>query len=82
MLKVDFYFERQCVLAHRQVRYEFGNRIEESVLVIKDFQSEDLNREFNCSVRNERGFDTCRAELQEEGEECQEVNTATSCCSL
>uniref|UniRef100_UPI0037E7C1CF interleukin-1 receptor accessory protein n=1 Tax=Semicossyphus pulcher TaxID=241346 RepID=UPI0037E7C1CF len=49
-----------------QVNYDYGDRTEESILVIKDFQSEDLNREFNCSVRNERGFKTCRAQLKEE----------------
>lgn len=60
----------------------FLDRTEESVLVIKDFQSEDLNREFNCSVRNPRGFDTWRAELQEEGEECQEVSAESTYCQL
>ncbi|XP_065816358.1 interleukin-1 receptor accessory protein isoform X1 [Labrus bergylta] len=49
-----------------QVDYDYGDRTEESVLVIKDFQSEDLNREFNCSVRNEKGFKTRRAQLEEE----------------
>lgn len=68
--------------AHRQVKSYFLDRTEESVLVIKDFRSEDLNREFNCSVRNLRGFDTRRAELQEEGEERQEVqNPLTVNCS-
>uniref|UniRef100_A0A3Q0QQL1 Interleukin 1 receptor accessory protein n=1 Tax=Amphilophus citrinellus TaxID=61819 RepID=A0A3Q0QQL1_AMPCI len=38
----------------------------ESVLVIQNFQSKDLKREFNCSVRNEKGFDTRRAQLEEE----------------
>uniref|UniRef100_A0A3B4TT94 Interleukin 1 receptor accessory protein n=2 Tax=Seriola dumerili TaxID=41447 RepID=A0A3B4TT94_SERDU len=46
--------------------YYYGDRTEESVLVIKDFQSEDLNREYNCSVRNDRGFETRRAQLEEE----------------
>lgn len=41
----------------------------ESTLVIQNFQSEDLRREYNCSVRNERGFETRRAQLEEEGEE-------------
>ncbi|XP_034534651.1 interleukin-1 receptor accessory protein [Notolabrus celidotus] len=49
-----------------QVNYNLGDRTEESVLVIKDFQSEDLSREFNCSLRNERGFRTRRAQLEEE----------------
>ncbi|XP_028430284.1 interleukin-1 receptor accessory protein isoform X2 [Perca flavescens] len=51
---------------NRQVKYDFGDRTEESVLVIKDFQPEDLHREFNCSVKNEKGFETRRAQLQEE----------------
>lgn len=38
------------------------------MLVIQDFQSEDLNREYNCSVRNDQGNATRRAQLQEEGE--------------
>ncbi|XP_044209658.1 interleukin-1 receptor accessory protein-like [Thunnus albacares] len=50
----------------RHVSYDYGDRIEVSELVIKDFQSEDLNREYNCSVRNARGFDTRAAKLQEE----------------
>lgn len=53
----------------RLVKYDYGDRTEESVLVIQSFQSEDLNREFNCSVRNDRGFETRRAQLQEEGED-------------
>ncbi|XP_068440989.1 interleukin-1 receptor accessory protein [Clinocottus analis] len=44
----------------------YGDRIEDMELVIKDFQSEDLNREFNCSVRNAWGFESRRAELKEE----------------
>uniref|UniRef100_A0A3Q3K8Z3 Interleukin 1 receptor accessory protein n=1 Tax=Monopterus albus TaxID=43700 RepID=A0A3Q3K8Z3_MONAL len=51
---------------NRQVKYEYGERTEESVLVIQDFQPEDLNRDYNCSVRNERGFETRRAQLKEE----------------
>ncbi|XP_070826587.1 interleukin-1 receptor accessory protein isoform X2 [Chaetodon trifascialis] len=50
----------------RQVKYEFGDRTVESVLVVQDFQSDDLNREFNCSVRNDRGYETRRAQLKEE----------------
>ena len=50
------------------VKYDHGDRLVDNRLVIKDFQSEDLNREYNCSVRNERGFETCRAQLEEEGE--------------
>ncbi|XP_039675577.1 interleukin-1 receptor accessory protein-like [Perca fluviatilis] len=51
---------------NRQVKYDFGDRTEESVLVIKDFQPEDVYREFNCSVKNKKGFETRRAQLQEE----------------
>lgn len=51
------------------------DRTEESVLVIQDFQSEDLKREYNCSVRNDRGFDTRRAQLVEEGEEKSNSDT-------
>ncbi|KAG7219364.1 hypothetical protein INR49_009449 [Caranx melampygus] len=50
----------------RHIESNLGDRTEESVLVIQDFQSEDLNREYNCSVRNERGFETHRAQLEEE----------------
>ncbi|XP_049921555.1 interleukin-1 receptor accessory protein [Epinephelus moara] len=50
----------------REVKYDHGDRTLESVLVIKDFQSEDLNREYNCSVRNVKGFETRRAHLEEE----------------
>lgn len=41
-----------------------GDRLEESVLVIQDVQPEDLKREFICSVRNDRGNDTRRAQLR------------------
>uniref|UniRef100_A0A8C2WZM1 Interleukin 1 receptor accessory protein n=1 Tax=Cyclopterus lumpus TaxID=8103 RepID=A0A8C2WZM1_CYCLU len=51
----------------RQERYDHGDRWEDSVLLIQDFQSEDLNREYNCSVRNDQGFETRRAQLKEEG---------------
>ncbi|XP_035536177.1 interleukin-1 receptor accessory protein [Morone saxatilis] len=50
----------------RKVNDDFGDRMEESVLVIQDFQSEDLKREFNCSVKNKRGFETRRVQLVEE----------------
>ncbi|KAF1393399.1 hypothetical protein PFLUV_G00015250 [Perca fluviatilis] len=53
---------------NRQVMYDFEDRTEESVLVIKDFQPEDVYREFNCSVKNKKGFETRRAQLQEEDE--------------
>lgn len=47
----------------------FGDWTVEHVLVIQGFQAKDLKREYNCSVRNEKGFDTRRAQLEEEGEE-------------
>ncbi|KAM7412480.1 hypothetical protein PAMA_020045 [Pampus argenteus] len=52
--------------ANRQVKFDYGDRTEESVLVIQDFNSEDLNREYNCSVKNEKGSETRRARLEEE----------------
>ncbi|KAF7658565.1 hypothetical protein LDENG_00011180 [Lucifuga dentata] len=51
---------------NRMVKDDYGDRTEESVLLIKNFQAEDLNREYNCSVRNEKGFVTRRAQLEEE----------------
>ncbi|XP_045930368.1 interleukin-1 receptor accessory protein-like isoform X1 [Micropterus dolomieu] len=48
----------------RLLKVDYGDRTEESVLVIQDFRFEDLNREYNCSVRNERGFETRRAQLE------------------
>ncbi|XP_061828258.1 interleukin-1 receptor accessory protein [Nerophis lumbriciformis] len=51
---------------NKHVSYDYGDRIEESVLLIQDFRSEDLAKTFNCSVKNERGFHTRRAHLQEE----------------
>ncbi|XP_036937748.1 interleukin-1 receptor accessory protein-like [Acanthopagrus latus] len=51
---------------NRLVKWDYGDRTMESELLIQNFQSEDLSREFNCSVRNERGFDTRRAQLVEE----------------
>uniref|UniRef100_A0A673BAL7 Interleukin-1 receptor accessory protein-like n=1 Tax=Sphaeramia orbicularis TaxID=375764 RepID=A0A673BAL7_9TELE len=50
----------------RQVKYDYGDRQEESVLVIHDFQADDRNREFNCSVKNGRGFETRRVRLDVE----------------
>lgn len=56
------------------MKYDYGDVTEESVLLIRDFQSEDLNRELNCSVRNQQGFMTRRAQLEEEGEEDSDQN--------
>lgn len=50
-----------------QVYYDFGDRTMENVLLIQQFSSRDLDREFNCSVKNQRGFESRRAQLQEEG---------------
>ncbi|KAM6946351.1 interleukin-1 receptor accessory protein [Aplochiton taeniatus] len=50
----------------RVLKVEYEDRTEESVLHIKDFRSEDLLNEYNCSVRNNKGFDTRRAHLEEE----------------
>ncbi|XP_036070814.1 interleukin-1 receptor accessory protein isoform X1 [Oryzias melastigma] len=38
----------------------------ENVLEIQDFQTEDLQRRFNCSVKNAKGFESRRAVLEEE----------------
>ncbi|XP_028275589.1 interleukin-1 receptor accessory protein-like [Parambassis ranga] len=50
----------------RRLKYDYGDQTFENQLVIQDFQSEDLSREFNCSVRNVRGFETRRAQLEVE----------------
>ncbi|XP_057694463.1 interleukin-1 receptor accessory protein-like isoform X2 [Corythoichthys intestinalis] len=49
-----------------RVSSKLGDRVEESVLLIRDFAAEDLPKAFNCSVRNGRGFQTRRARLEEE----------------
>uniref|UniRef100_A0A3Q2YHM5 TIR domain-containing protein n=1 Tax=Hippocampus comes TaxID=109280 RepID=A0A3Q2YHM5_HIPCM len=54
------------LFAVRLVSTKHGDRIEESVLLIRDFGSEDLGKTYNCSVKNRRGFQTRRAQLQEE----------------
>ncbi|XP_061576060.1 interleukin-1 receptor accessory protein isoform X2 [Cololabis saira] len=48
------------------VSYDYGDVERESVLLIRDVQPEDLRREINCSVRNGRGFQSRRLQLQEE----------------
>ncbi|XP_060929807.1 interleukin-1 receptor accessory protein [Limanda limanda] len=48
------------------VRTYKGDRTEESLLVIQDFGSKDLNRSYTCSVKNSRGSETRRAELKVE----------------
>ncbi|XP_072315381.1 interleukin-1 receptor accessory protein-like [Eucyclogobius newberryi] len=47
-----------------KLKEDYGDRTEQSVLIIQDFQREDLNREFNCSVRNDGGNKTVRAQLK------------------
>ncbi|XP_067307482.1 interleukin-1 receptor accessory protein isoform X2 [Pseudorasbora parva] len=44
--------------------FYFGNEVKERVLHVMDFSSDDLQREFNCSARNSRGFNTSRAVLK------------------
>uniref|UniRef100_A0A668AJX2 Interleukin 1 receptor accessory protein n=1 Tax=Myripristis murdjan TaxID=586833 RepID=A0A668AJX2_9TELE len=51
---------------NRDVHNDHEDRTLESILLIQDFQPEDLKREYNCSVKNELGFDTRRAQLKEE----------------
>lgn len=70
------YFEYTSLCDCREVKYDYGDRTMESALVIQNFQFEDLRREYNCSVKNERGFETRRAQLEEEGEE--EINASVT----
>ncbi|KAM6931955.1 interleukin-1 receptor accessory protein isoform 1-T2 [Lycodopsis pacificus] len=58
--------QRRFSKTNRQLQIVAGDRKEESVLLIQDLQAEDLHREYNCSVKNDEGFDTRRAQLQEE----------------
>uniref|UniRef100_A0A8C1PD08 Uncharacterized protein n=1 Tax=Cyprinus carpio TaxID=7962 RepID=A0A8C1PD08_CYPCA len=46
--------------------YKDGDEWKERVLNVMDFSAEDLQREFNCSARNSRGFNTSRAVLKAE----------------
>ncbi|XP_026137289.1 interleukin-1 receptor accessory protein-like isoform X3 [Carassius auratus] len=46
--------------------YEYGDEMKERVLNVMDFSADDLQREFNCSVRNSQGFNTRRAVLKAE----------------
>ncbi|XP_053177459.1 interleukin-1 receptor accessory protein [Scomber japonicus] len=48
------------------VKDDHGDRTEDRILLIKDFQSEDLKRKYNCSVKNAVGFETRQAQLEEE----------------
>ncbi|XP_058490598.1 interleukin-1 receptor accessory protein isoform X2 [Solea solea] len=58
--------QRRFSKSNRRINYDYGDRTEESVLVIQDFRSDDLNKEYNCSVKNDCGFDTRRVLLEEE----------------
>ncbi|KAM4589109.1 interleukin-1 receptor accessory protein [Fundulus diaphanus] len=64
--KVDQLNNPRFSQKNSNVKYDYGDLTEDSVLMIEDFQSEDLKREFNCSVRNAEGFLTRRAQLKEE----------------
>ncbi|XP_048016167.1 interleukin-1 receptor accessory protein isoform X2 [Megalobrama amblycephala] len=44
--------------------YYYGDEEKERVLHVMDFSADDLQREFNCSARNSRGFNTSRATLK------------------
>uniref|UniRef100_A0A9J7ZSN3 Interleukin-1 receptor accessory protein n=2 Tax=Cyprinus carpio carpio TaxID=630221 RepID=A0A9J7ZSN3_CYPCA len=46
--------------------YKDGDEWKERVLNVMDFSADDLQREFNCSARNSRGFNTSRAVLKAE----------------
>uniref|UniRef100_A0A672R3W7 Ig-like domain-containing protein n=1 Tax=Sinocyclocheilus grahami TaxID=75366 RepID=A0A672R3W7_SINGR len=48
------------------VSYDYGDELKERVLNVMDFSADDLQREFNCSARNSRGFNTSRAVLKTE----------------
>ncbi|XP_069578748.1 interleukin-1 receptor accessory protein isoform X2 [Brachyistius frenatus] len=48
------------------VNEDMGDKMVENQLLIHDFNSQDLKSEFNCSVRNNKGWDTRRAQLEEE----------------
>lgn len=65
---VDQLNNPRFLISNRLLQDDYGDRTEESVLIIQDFQREDLNREYNCSVRNDRGNETIRAQLKLEGE--------------
>ncbi|XP_043115360.1 interleukin-1 receptor accessory protein isoform X2 [Puntigrus tetrazona] len=50
----------------RLVSYDYGDELRERILNVTDFSADDLQREFNCSARNSRGFNTSRAVLKAE----------------
>ncbi|XP_047450872.1 interleukin-1 receptor accessory protein-like [Mugil cephalus] len=48
----------------RVVKYDYGDQNVENILLIQNLQSEDVNREFTCMARNQRGQDSRRAQLE------------------
>ncbi|XP_058601113.1 interleukin-1 receptor accessory protein isoform X1 [Onychostoma macrolepis] len=48
------------------VSNDYGDELKERVLNVMDFSTDDLQRQFNCSARNSRGFNTSRAVLKSE----------------
>uniref|UniRef100_A0A671NIA2 Interleukin 1 receptor accessory protein n=1 Tax=Sinocyclocheilus anshuiensis TaxID=1608454 RepID=A0A671NIA2_9TELE len=48
------------------VSNDYGDKRKERVLYVRDFSADDLQREFTCSARNSRGFNTSRAILKTE----------------
>lgn len=65
---------RGCVyVCLRSTPDRYGEEKKEIVLVIKNFLPADLQREFNCSAKNEHGLSTRRVHLTEEGKR-QDLN--------
>ncbi|XP_037123281.1 interleukin-1 receptor accessory protein-like isoform X2 [Syngnathus acus] len=58
--------EHRFSVSNRRLHSRYGDRTEESVLLIRNFGSEDLGKTYNCSVSNRKGFQTRRAQLEEE----------------
>ena len=54
----------------------YGDQTVVRELLLTELQREDLMTEFNCSVKNNKGFSTKRAQLQEEGESRHHGNTS------
>lgn len=48
------------------VSEDYGDEVKDRFLYVRDFSSDDLQREFNCSARNSRGFISSRAVLKTE----------------
>ncbi|XP_030632528.1 interleukin-1 receptor accessory protein [Chanos chanos] len=64
--KVEELSDSRFTTSTRELLNSYGNREMECELKVADFSSGDLSREFNCSVRNSRGFDSRRANLKKE----------------